>query len=147
MRIKLGLLLLALMNSGMTCGGGPKIPSFSPALKVPMEDILKEIRAILKKDGFEIDRYDVNAGYIETEWKVRLAPHWRDGNRRRLKAVARKKERGIVVELTCPKEVNDTSTEPMNLSRASWISVGYDMAYQDRIAWLLKLKFTNWRKD
>ena len=85
MRIKLVVLLLAIMNSGMTCGGGPKISSFSPALKVPMEDILKEIRSILRKDGFEIDRFDVNAGYIETEWKVRLAPHWRDGHRLRLR--------------------------------------------------------------
>lgn len=137
----------AFLNVAMTCGGWGGPPSESPPLDAGMKAVMEEVRGILEKEGFSIDTYLPEEGRITTPWKVRLGPHRGQGRRERASVQARTQENGIVVSVDIRRQINENISDPWDESKAQWSSAGRNLELQDRIVWLLKLKFTDWTDE
>lgn len=140
--------LLGLFNLGVSCGlGGVGNASETPVLNATLKDVMVELRMLVRRENFSIEEVDLELGWLETEWKVQPSPHWREGRRERFRIEAWQVEGGVVVSIAVIRNVNDNSSNPGNTGDAIWIPAAKNEALQDRIAMLLKMRFTDWSMD
>jgi len=136
MRIALGLLLTAgcipLVSEGGTWTESG-IYSKSP------EEARKACLETLEKKGFKIAKQDEHT--LQTEWKVTLSPHYRQGNRDRLDLELLEAAPGkSQIRIRASRDVNDNPRTPMSEKDAEWISAGGNDALAEEIQMLLKLR-------
>ncbi len=147
MRPPMLAVVLAVLNLGLTCGLSVGKASQTPVLNATLEEVMAELRAIVRRENFSIEEVDLERGWLDTVWKVQPSPHWREGRRERFRIDAWQVEGGVVVSIAVIRNVNDNSSNPGSTGDAIWIPAAKNEALQDRIVMLLKMKFTDWSMD
>lgn len=105
------------------------------------EALLSVGRDVLQKEGFTLEIDDEPNRLLETKWKTRLNPHWRDGRRDKIELRVEDVDGGgRIIRLRSIKEVNEESHLPMDITKASWHSAGGDEELALRVEMMIKMR-------
>lgn len=124
-------------------------------LRKPIEEIRKATREIVTRQGYTIAEADPEAWRFETEWKVELSPHWRDGHRSKIEVeFLAFPDGGYNVRIRSYREYNDNSKQPMMLDKAVWMGASIHEKHEPligeptiRVRQMLKLKMIGLQND
>jgi len=142
------LALLAPLTSGLTCGEGPQASAETPPLPASIEDIMAYSRSLLEKQGFPVESFLPEKGFLSTGWKTQLSPRYQEGLRERVQIYLWEKEGATVAAVDAQREINDNYRSPLREADADWIRSGNNRALQDRLVLLLKMEFDpQWKKN
>jgi hypothetical protein len=134
-------LLLAALASCIEFGThGGAWHTIGPSAKESAE-LLSVGRSVLQKEGFSIEIDDEPTRTIETKWRTRLNPHWREGRRDKIELRVEDIDGGgRVIRLRSIKEINEESHLPMDPTKATWLSAGGDEELALRVEMMVKMR-------
>ena len=112
-------------------------------------------RNLVVRQGFKIPRFNPRNGLIETDWKVQLSPHFREGNRTKIEVVFHPDPDGsTLIRIRSYREINENSEIPMNSNKVEWVGASLDEKQAGRmnepsmkLQQTLKLKLFGLRRD
>lgn len=102
-----------------------------PTLK-SRDELEKTVKELIVRCGYKAPEID-KAGYVITDWDVRLSPRYREGFRTRLEVEIVSLDRGYSVHSRSWMEVNNNGVSPSDPNRVEWVGAGVSNLQADRI--------------
>lgn len=98
-----------------------------PAVPKPAEEVLRQAREVLARQGYKLLPSTPGELGLESEWDVHLSSHWREGFRTKVEVRVEKAEGGrSLVRIRSFREFNDNARVPMNGEAAQWVGASMD---------------------
>jgi hypothetical protein len=125
------------------------------AIRKPRPEILATAREILVRESYKVPPFNPQGAWLETEWKVELSSHWREGYRTKVEVELVPADGGRTdARVRSYREFNDNARTPMMIEDASWIAGSLDDKHADkipepalRLRYLLRFKLTGMEQN
>jgi hypothetical protein len=103
-------------------------------VKRPRQEVVRETRDLVARQGYGILVCDEAKGWLETDWITQLSSHWREGYRTMVEVeFVPSPGAATNVRVRSRRQVNDEAGNPMSLEKARWISAGFDEKQKPKI--------------
>ncbi len=101
----------------------------------PLDEVTRATRDYLIRAGYKIPGFDASARELETDWDTHLSMHWREGFRTKVEVAFVEAAGGAnLVHVRSYREVNNTSSQPMNPGKADWMGASLDDKHAQKIS-------------
>lgn len=105
-----------------------------PNVAKPAEEVLRQAREVLARQGYRLLPASPGELGLESEWDVHLSSHWREGFRTKVELRVEKLESGrSLVLIRSFREFNDNARVPMNADAAQWVGASMDDKQKPKI--------------
>lgn len=125
------------------------------AIKKPKQEILATAREILVRESYKVPPFNLEGSWLQTEWKVELSSHWREGYRTKVEVeLVPVAGGGTDARVRSYREFNDNAKTPMMPDDATWMPASFDDKQADkvpepalRLRYLLRFKLLGMQND